>query len=501
VLMANPQLAQILHNAFTKIGADPMKFVAGSPSQQINPKTGMPMFGFFSSIFSGGSIGSILGAIAGAALAPATGGLSLAAAGALGGGLGGFAGSALTGGSLKQDLTSGITGGVGGYLGGGSLLNGADAVANSATDALGGVGTYGAGQTIGSELSGLGSSISDGISSIGSDISGAANSVSDLFSGAGNTVDPAINGGGLQTAAGIDYNTIAAGGTPTASGAGAGSLVSTPSLIAPDASVGAGVSADSSTINGGDLLTPAGQATNSIINPSPGASPAQLGPYNLSNTAATGTGKSLMDTLNSAPTWLAPAASLASGGLQYLGTQNAISAEQQAQAKQQAIEAPYVNAGNTAEAQQTNLVENPAAQLAYVKNNPLYNSLATQATNTLEANQAAQGKVGSGGTAAALQDQLLQLGTGLVNNQVSNLGQITNTGAAAAGATGVGALSTGAGIASGQQAAGQNLAGGVVGASNNVTAGYNNQISTALALARLNALQGYSPATIQGYGG
>lgn len=47
----------------------------------------------------GGKIGSALGTAAGIALAPATGGASLAAAGALGGGLGGVAGQALAGGS------------------------------------------------------------------------------------------------------------------------------------------------------------------------------------------------------------------------------------------------------------------------------------------------------------------------------------------------------------------------------------------------------------------
>ena len=508
VLLANPQLASLIHNAFTKIGADPMKFVAGSPSQQINPKTGMPMFGFFS------SFGGLLGTAAGVLLAPETGGLSLAAAGALGGALGGFAGNAIDGGSFKQDLTGGVVGGIGGYMGAGTLASGLDAVGNSAVDALGGVGTFGTGQTIGSLASSAYDSISSGLSGIGNSISSGVNSLTDGYLGtsaadqaaqAASTVP--INGGSLMTPAGTAY-----GGTTAAQGVGAGSLSTVPSdlspvasttsasggTINPDSLINGPASLNANTMGGNGLLTPAGQATQSVINPVGAA----LG-NNVANAGATGMDPTLTSGLNNMSTMsaLGPAASLASGGLQYLGTQNAISAEQQATAKQQAIEAPYVQAGNTALGQQANLVESPTAQLSYVQNNPMFNAMATQATNTLEANQAAQGKVGSGGTANALQNQLLQLGTGLVNNQVSNLNQISQIGGNAAANTGSGALNTGAGIASGQQAAGTNLGAGVMGATNSATSNYMNQINSSLALARLQQLQAqggqYAPQTVQ----
>ena len=65
----------------------------------------------------GGSVGSLLGTAAGMALAPVTGGASLALAGGLGGMAGGLAGQALTGGSpsMTQGLGYGIQGAQAGY--------------------------------------------------------------------------------------------------------------------------------------------------------------------------------------------------------------------------------------------------------------------------------------------------------------------------------------------------------------------------------------------------
>jgi len=483
VLLANPELASMIHNAFTKIGADPMKFVAGSPSQQINPKTGMPAFGFFS------SVGHVFNDFIEPAAVDAIG---FAIGGPPGAAIAGGLNSAVRGGSLTQDAI----GAVGGYLGGGTALNGFQDVGNSLVDAAGGVGTFGAGQTVGGALSGLYDSASNSLNSLTGGLIGTA-----ANTGAG-TVP--IDGGQLMTPAGQAANTImsptasASGGTLSTTGAGALNLSSDPSLLAPVASTSGGTATtiDPNTMGGNGLVTPAGQAAQSILNPA-GASAGT----NAVSTGANMTGNiNLQNQIAGAPSYLAPAASLVSGGLQYLGTQNAIKAEQGAQAKQQAIEAPYVNAGNTALGQQANLVESPAAQLSYIQNNPMFNSLANQATNTLEANQAAEGKVGSGGTAKALQDQLLQLGTGLVNNQVSNLNQISQIGGNAAANTGSGVLITGNAIASGQQAAGTNLGAGVVGGANAATANYTNQINSSLALARLQQLQAgggqYAPNTI-----
>jgi hypothetical protein len=65
----------------------------------------------------GGKIGATLGTVAGIALAPVTGGASLAAAGALGGGLGGLAGQYIAGGSPSASsfALDAAQGGLSGY--------------------------------------------------------------------------------------------------------------------------------------------------------------------------------------------------------------------------------------------------------------------------------------------------------------------------------------------------------------------------------------------------
>lgn len=407
VLMANPELGPILHNAFSKIGAQPEKFIAGSPSQSINPKTGLPEFSFWSSIahFALPVIGSAAGfALGGPAGAAAGGALGTSASN-------GFSTNPT---ALVQDAL----GGVGGYVGGGSILNGAQAVGNSAVDALGGTGTFGTGQTIG-----------------------------DLFSGFGSSAPATASGGLLTNGAtpvgqAVDLSTNAAG-----------------ALTAPTAAAGGG------TV--GAVGTPAA---------------------------------AIASKLSSAPTWLGPAASIVSGGLQYAGNQAAINEENKIQQQTQANEAPFINAGQTAATNESNLINSPTAQLNYVQNNPFFNSLKDQATNTLLANEAAQGKVGSGGTAKALQDELLQLGTGLVNNQVSNLQTQANTGVNAASGSNSALTNTGGNIASANSAQGTNLGAGVVGASNAVTGNYQNQINTLLALQRLNAanVPTYNPTAAGG---
>jgi len=74
----------------------------------------------------------------------------------------------------------------------------------------------------------------------------------------------------------------------------------------------------------------------------------------------------------------------------------------------------------------SDLVTNPKAQADFITNNPFFDSLATRAKNDLFANQAAKGKVGSGGTAEALQNSLLLLGSDLINQNVTQR-QNTNT--------------------------------------------------------------------------
>lgn len=98
-------------------------------------------------------------------------------------------------------------------------------------------------------------------------------------------------------------------------------------------------------------------------------------------------------------------------------------------ANQQAL-APYQTLGADSVAR---IQEIQADPVAYIQNNPLYQNLAQDAERRLLANQAARGKVGSGGTAAALQEQLLSIGNGLVNQELSRLQGQAGLGAGAAG--------------------------------------------------------------------
>ena len=161
----------------------------------------------------------------------------------------------------------------------------------------------------------------------------------------------------------------------------------------------------------------------------------------------------------------------------------------QAQAAERAIQtqqsntAPYRQLGQDAVNQ---INEINADRTGYIQNNELYQSLAADAERRLLANQAAKGKVGSGGTAAALQDQLLRIGDGLVNQEINQLQSQASIGGNAA----VGAANQ---ISNLQTQQGNAQAAGVIGAQNAQTSGYQNQINTLLALQSLNRTPTYQP--------
>jgi hypothetical protein len=142
--------------------------------------------------------------------------------------------------------------------------------------------------------------------------------------------------------------------------------------------------------------------------------------------------------------------------------------------------APFRDAGESALPQLQNLVNNPQAQLDFVQNNPFFDALTKQSTDTLLNNQAARGKVGSGGTAEALQNSLLLLGQDLVNNQINNSFNLANLGQSSAAGQANTALSTGASIADLTTQGGNAQAAGIIGAQNAKTNANNNLINTAL---------------------
>lgn len=146
-----------------------------------------------------------------------------------------------------------------------------------------------------------------------------------------------------------------------------------------------------------------------------------------------------------------------------------------------ATQAPYNELGTDAVAQIKQIQADPGA---YVQNNPFYKSLADDAQQRLLASQATKGKIASGGTADALQTSLLNLGNGLVQQQVGTLQNQVNTGQNSANT--VSGLQTDKGAVQGA---------GVVGSSNALQTGYQNQIATLLALQNLSKAPSYQPST------
>lgn len=143
---------------------------------------------------------------------------------------------------------------------------------------------------------------------------------------------------------------------------------------------------------------------------------------------------------------------------------------------QQSNTAPYRQLGSDA-VNRINEIQSDRA--GYIQNNEFYNTLADDAEQRLLANQAAKGKVGSGGTAAALQQELLHLGNRLADQEISQLTNQASLGANAA----VGAANN---VSNLQVQQGNSQAAGTIGANNAQTSGYQNQINTLLALQGLN---------------
>jgi len=79
------------------------------------------------------------------------------------------------------------------------------------------------------------------------------------------------------------------------------------------------------------------------------------------------------------------------------------------------------------------LITDPTAQKAFIEDNPFFESLATRAREDIFSNKAARGKIGSGGTAEALQNSLLLLGSDLLNTSIGQRGAMFDRGQAAAG--------------------------------------------------------------------
>jgi hypothetical protein len=298
---------------------------------------------------------------------------------------------------------------------------------------------------------------------------------------------------GIGTALGSSLSSAALGGIGGAIGGAAGGAVSgggTKSILTGAALGGAG-----GYIASGGL----GKAAGSTLAETTGNAALQ-GPTQgtgvIGKVTQTGIGSSLARGASSLTGAINPASlALTAGNILASGNQaNAArdAAGIQANSVNQAIQnqnqatAPYREFGENAINEINTIQQDPAG---YINNNPLYNSLADDAERRLLANQASKGKVGSGGTAAALQEQLLNIGNGLVSNQVNTLQNQVNTGANAATGN---ATNTSNLITQGGNAA----AAGEIGSANAISSGYQNSINTLLALQSLNKTPSYQQVNV-----
>lgn len=132
---------------------------------------------------------------------------------------------------------------------------------------------------------------------------------------------------------------------------------------------------------------------------------------------------------------------------------------------------PFREAGQAQLDPLSSLISDPQAQLNFIQNNPFFNSLANDAQSRLFANQAARGKVGSGGTAQALQNSLLLLGQDLLNNNVNQRFNMATMGQNAAAGQGTMTMQAGNTISDLMTQQGNALAAGQIGAANAHTQG------------------------------
>lgn len=132
---------------------------------------------------------------------------------------------------------------------------------------------------------------------------------------------------------------------------------------------------------------------------------------------------------------------------------------------------PYADLGKRNVSGLESLINDPNAQLKYVQENPFFKALTDQTTQTLLNNTAAKGKVGSGGTAEALQNSLMLLGNNLVQQQISNKQNLVSMGQNAAVGQGNITMNSGNSVADLYTQQGNSRAAGIVGGSNAVMQG------------------------------
>jgi len=136
--------------------------------------------------------------------------------------------------------------------------------------------------------------------------------------------------------------------------------------------------------------------------------------------------------------------------------------------------APWVTSGQSASGMQGNLLglngtDQQQAAITALQNSPLYQSLFNNGQNTLLANASATGGLRGGNTQGALANFGRDTLSGVIQNQLTNLGGVSEQGQNAAAQTGVFGANASSNIANllqaqGQAQAGAALSNGAVGA-------------------------------------
>jgi hypothetical protein len=143
---------------------------------------------------------------------------------------------------------------------------------------------------------------------------------------------------------------------------------------------------------------------------------------------------------------------------------------------------PFRQAGESALPGLTSLTNDQNAQKEFVTENPFFDALADEAQKRLFNNQAARGKVGSGGTAEALQNSLLLLGPQLVQQGIDNRFRLSQLGANAAARQGSATLQTGRDISETTLGQGNAKAAGIIGSGNAIAGGIEGAASSLVQL-------------------
>ncbi len=123
---------------------------------------------------------------------------------------------------------------------------------------------------------------------------------------------------------------------------------------------------------------------------------------------------------------------------------------------------PFADTGNRSLSRLESLVSDPNTKKSFIEDNPFFKALTDKSSATLFSNQAAKGKVGSGGTAEALQNSFLLLGNDLVQQQIENESGLANLGFNAVTNQANAELGTAGGVADIKTGQGNSIAAGKI---------------------------------------